>query len=203
MQGQERYSSFTCRSATHRKLDAVSKARRDDGTLSILPNSPKKPWIVLSCSITAPSKETGVLHAEWHPLCKRHRSGSIVEKYMKPEITTKKAGCEDVHVSLSRRLDCGIWLVIQISNLAINRRRQNLVRTLCAQRVDSLRATLSSPTPSGNWERNTGQSWQRAPEAPRAELEQHALGGNMGEQRFNNFRSFGGGFAHGGGGCRR
>jgi hypothetical protein len=63
--------------------------------------------------------------------------------------------------------------------------------------------------PSGTWERNTGQDWQRAPEAPRADLEQHALGGHMGEQRFNNFRSFGdgfshagGGFAHGGGGRR-
>lgn len=64
--------------------------------------------------------------------------------------------------------------------------------------------------PSGTWERNTGQSWQRAPEAPRADLEQHALGSSMGEQRFNNFRSFGGGlshaaggFAHGGGGGHR
>jgi hypothetical protein len=49
---------------------------------------------------------------------------------------------------------------------------------------------------AGSWERNTGQVWQRAPEAPQAELEQHALGSNMGEQRFNNFRSFGGGFSH-------
>jgi hypothetical protein len=54
--------------------------------------------------------------------------------------------------------------------------------------------------PSGTWERNTGQNWQRAPEAPRANLEQHAFGHNMGEQRFNNFRSSGGAFAHPGAG---
>ncbi len=54
--------------------------------------------------------------------------------------------------------------------------------------------------PSGSWERNTGQSWQRAPEAPRANLEQHAVGRSMGEQRVNNFRSFGGGFSHSSGG---
>jgi hypothetical protein len=54
--------------------------------------------------------------------------------------------------------------------------------------------------PSGTWERNAGQSWQRAPEAPRADLEQQAVGHNMGEQRFNNFRSFGGGFSHPAGG---
>ena len=49
---------------------------------------------------------------------------------------------------------------------------------------------------SGTWERNTGQSWQRAPEAPRTDLEQQTVGHDMGEQRFNNFRSFGGGFSH-------
>jgi len=36
--------------------------------------------------------------------------------------------------------------------------------------------------PSGTWERNTGQSWQRA-QSPTSRLEQHALGRNMGEQR--------------------
>ena len=51
--------------------------------------------------------------------------------------------------------------------------------------------------PSGAWERNSGSSWQRAPEASRPELEQHALGNAMGEQRFNTFRSDGGGFSHG------
>lgn len=55
--------------------------------------------------------------------------------------------------------------------------------------------------PSGSWERNAGHSWQRAPEAPRAELQQHASGRSMGEQRFNNFRSFGGGFSHSAGGA--
>jgi hypothetical protein len=60
--------------------------------------------------------------------------------------------------------------------------------------------TVYRHNPSGTWERNTGQSWQRAPEAPRAELERHAYGSNMGEQRFNNFRSFGGGFSHAAGG---
>jgi hypothetical protein len=54
-------------------------------------------------------------------------------------------------------------------------------------------------TPSGAWERNTGSSWQRAPEAPRSDLERHAFGNNMGEQRFNNFRSYGGGLGHVGG----
>jgi hypothetical protein len=55
-------------------------------------------------------------------------------------------------------------------------------------------------TSSGTWERNTGSSWQRAPDAPRASLEQHAFGNSMGEQRFNNFRSYGGGFGRLGGG---
>jgi len=54
--------------------------------------------------------------------------------------------------------------------------------------------------PSGTWERNTGQTWQRAPEAPRANLEQQAVGHNMGDQRFNNYRSFGGGFSRPAGG---
>jgi hypothetical protein len=53
--------------------------------------------------------------------------------------------------------------------------------------------------PSGAWERSSGSTWQRAPEAPRSTLEQHASGNNMGEQRFNNFRSYGGGFGHLGG----
>ncbi len=49
---------------------------------------------------------------------------------------------------------------------------------------------------SGAWERNTGRSWQPAPQAPRADLQQHAVGRNMGQQRVSNFRSFGGGFSH-------
>ena len=64
--------------------------------------------------------------------------------------------------------------------------------------------------PSGSWERNSGSAWHPAPEVPRTELQQHAFGRNMGEQRFNNFRSFGGGFsgpaggvAHFGGGGHR
>jgi len=34
-------------------------------------------------------------------------------------------------------------------------------------------------------------------------LEQHAFTHSMGEQRFNNFRSFGGGFSHPAGGFAR
>src|SRR6185369_3988054 len=63
--------------------------------------------------------------------------------------------------------------------------------------------------PSGSWERNTGPAWRRAPAAPRTELQPHAFGRAMGEQRFNNFHSFGGGYpqspsalSHGGGGSR-
>lgn len=56
-------------------------------------------------------------------------------------------------------------------------------------------------TPAGSVERNVGQSWHPAPAAPRPEIEQHAFGRSVGEQRFNNFRSFGGGFAHAGGGA--
>lgn len=52
---------------------------------------------------------------------------------------------------------------------------------------------------SGSWERNSGPAWHPAPQAPRAELEQHASARSMGEQRFNNFRS-GGGFSHFSGG---
>ncbi len=51
-------------------------------------------------------------------------------------------------------------------------------------------------SPSGSWERNTGPAWHPAPAAPRAELQPHAFGRAMGEQRFNNFHSFGGGFSH-------
>jgi hypothetical protein len=54
--------------------------------------------------------------------------------------------------------------------------------------------------PSGSLERNTGPAWHPAPAAPRAELQPHAFGRAMGEQRFNNFRSFGGGFSHSAGG---
>jgi hypothetical protein len=53
--------------------------------------------------------------------------------------------------------------------------------------------------PSGAWERNNGAGWQRAPDAPRSAMDQHAIGTSMGEQRFNNFRSYGGGFGHLGG----
>ena len=61
--------------------------------------------------------------------------------------------------------------------------------------------------PSGSWDRNTGPAWHPAPAAPRAELQPHAVGRAMGEQRFNNFRSSGGGYSqspsgsanHGGG----
>jgi hypothetical protein len=54
--------------------------------------------------------------------------------------------------------------------------------------------------PSGSWERNTGPAWRPAPAAPRAELQPHAFGRAMGEQRFNNFNSFGGGFSRPAGG---
>jgi hypothetical protein len=53
--------------------------------------------------------------------------------------------------------------------------------------------------PSGTWEQHNGRSWQHAPVAPQTNLGQHALSRNMGQQRFNNFRSFGGGFSHSGG----
>jgi uncharacterized membrane protein YgcG len=55
---------------------------------------------------------------------------------------------------------------------------------------------------SGAWERNAGPAWHTAPEASRGEMDRHAFGSSMGQQRFNNFRSFGGGFSHstGGGG---
>jgi len=52
------------------------------------------------------------------------------------------------------------------------------------------------PTPSAGWQRNTGSTWQTVPRAQAPALEQHALSHSMGEQRFNNFRSFGGGFSH-------
>ena len=54
--------------------------------------------------------------------------------------------------------------------------------------------------PSGSVERNVGQSWHPAPAAPRPQVQPHAFGDSMGEQRFNNFRSSGGGFAPSGGG---
>jgi len=54
--------------------------------------------------------------------------------------------------------------------------------------------------PSGSWERNTGPTWHPAPAAQRPELQQHAFGQAMGEQRVNNFRSFGGGFSRPAGG---
>jgi hypothetical protein len=54
--------------------------------------------------------------------------------------------------------------------------------------------------PSGSWERNTGPAWHPAPAAPRAELQPQAFGRAMGEQRFNNYQSFGGGLSHPAGG---
>ncbi len=51
-------------------------------------------------------------------------------------------------------------------------------------------------SPSAGWERNTGSTWQTIPRTEAPELEQRAAGHTMGEQRFNNFRSFGGGFSH-------
>jgi hypothetical protein len=54
--------------------------------------------------------------------------------------------------------------------------------------------------PSGSWDLHHGSAWQPAPAAPRPALQQHALGGAMGEQRFNNYRSFGGGFSQPAGG---
>jgi hypothetical protein len=50
-------------------------------------------------------------------------------------------------------------------------------------------------SPSAGWQRNTGSTWVNVPhEAPA--MQQHALGQSMGAQRFNNFRSMGGGFSH-------
>jgi hypothetical protein len=54
--------------------------------------------------------------------------------------------------------------------------------------------------PSGDWQRNTGPTWQPVPHIQAPVLDQHALGHSMGEQRFNNFQSFGGGFARPAGG---
>ena len=54
--------------------------------------------------------------------------------------------------------------------------------------------------PSTGWERNTGSAWQTVPRSQAPALDQHAFGHTMGEQRFNNFRSFGGGFSHPAGG---
>jgi hypothetical protein len=54
--------------------------------------------------------------------------------------------------------------------------------------------------PSAGWQRNTGSTWQSVPRNEAPALNQHALAHSMGEQRFNNFRSFGGGFSHPAGG---
>lgn len=54
--------------------------------------------------------------------------------------------------------------------------------------------------PSGSVERNVGQNWSPAPATPPSQVQRPAFGQSIGEQRFNNFRSFGGGFAPGGGG---
>ena len=55
-------------------------------------------------------------------------------------------------------------------------------------------------TPSAGWQRNTGSTWQSVPRTQAPVLNQHAISHSMGEQRFNNFRSFGGGFSHSAGG---
>jgi len=49
--------------------------------------------------------------------------------------------------------------------------------------------------PSAGWQRNTGSTWQSIPHNQTPALDQHAIGHSMGDQRFNNFRSFGGGFS--------
>ena len=54
--------------------------------------------------------------------------------------------------------------------------------------------------PSGSWQRNTGPAWHPAPAAPRAQMQPQAVGRAMGEQRFNNYQSFGGGYSHSPGG---
>src|SRR5439155_15578742 len=54
--------------------------------------------------------------------------------------------------------------------------------------------------PSAGWQHNTGSTWQSVPHNQAPALDQHAIGHSMGEQRFNNFRSFGGGFSHSAGG---
>lgn len=54
-------------------------------------------------------------------------------------------------------------------------------------------------SPFAGWERNTGSTWQSVPRNQAPALEQHAFSHSMGEQRFNNFRSLGGGFSHFGG----
>jgi hypothetical protein len=54
--------------------------------------------------------------------------------------------------------------------------------------------------PSAGWQRNTGSTWQSVPHSEAPALDQHAFSHSMGEQRFNNFRSFGGGFSHPAGG---
>ena len=56
--------------------------------------------------------------------------------------------------------------------------------------------SLYRQTPSAGWQRNTGSTWQTVPRTQAPALEQHAVSHSMGEQRFNNFRSFGGGFSH-------
>jgi len=51
-------------------------------------------------------------------------------------------------------------------------------------------------SPSVGWERNTGSTWQSVPRAQAPALEQQAVTHSMTEQRFNDFRSVGGGFSH-------
>jgi len=55
-------------------------------------------------------------------------------------------------------------------------------------------------SPSAGWQRNTGSTWQSVPHYQAPALQPHAVSHSMGEQRFNNFRSFGGGFSHAAGG---
>jgi hypothetical protein len=54
--------------------------------------------------------------------------------------------------------------------------------------------------PSAGWQHNTGSTWQSVPHDESPALQQHAFSHNMGEQRFNNYRSYGGGFSHPSGG---
>jgi hypothetical protein len=59
--------------------------------------------------------------------------------------------------------------------------------------------------PSGGWQRNAGSQWRSVPPSRAPEFNREAQGRAVGEQRFNNSRSYGGGFSRpqGGGSERR
>ena len=85
-----------------------------------------------------------MLSTKWQALCKTEKSPYRAE-FMRRRTTNNEMSPGRANLVLWRRFGHGSWFVVQTATLASERRNQNLVRTLRAQRVEPQVDTFVSP----------------------------------------------------------